>query len=153
MVCEYGFCNYLVVGIHTRLDMRNLLAFCEYANLVFELENYVLKFLIAVFCGFSSRVDRHTTGICSRSQKDGTSAYSGEPPTIQERLATGTFVDGIGDVEVRKVLQLSRYQTSTDALIRALEVEAAFSFPRTCYKVSVAETKKETWAELANRIQ
>ena len=42
MVCEYGFCNYLVVGIHTRLDMRNLLAFCEYANLVFELENYVL---------------------------------------------------------------------------------------------------------------
>ena len=49
--------------IHTRLDMRNLLAFCEYANLVFELENYVLKFLIAVFCGFSSRVDRHKVKI------------------------------------------------------------------------------------------
>ena len=53
--------------------------------------------------------------------------YSEAPPTIQERLATETFVDGIRDVEVKKVLQLSRYQTSSDALIRALEVEAGYS--------------------------
>ena len=57
--------------------------------------------------------------------------YSDVPPTIQERLATETFVNGI------RVLQPSRYQTSSDALIRALEVEAAYSSSRTCYKVSV----------------
>ena len=48
-------------------------------------------------------------------------AYPEAPPTIQERLATATFVDGIRDVEVAKVLQLSRYQTSSEAVIHALE--------------------------------
>ena len=54
-------------------------------------------------------------------------AYSDALPTFQERLATETFVNGIRDVEVKKVLQVSRNQTSFDALIRALEVEVAYS--------------------------
>ncbi|KAJ3666847.1 hypothetical protein Zmor_002277 [Zophobas morio] len=49
-------------------------------------------------------------------------AYSDAPPTFQERFAIETLVNGIRDVEVKKVLQLSRYQTSFEALIRALEV-------------------------------
>ena len=36
-------------------------------------------------------------------------AYSGAPPTFQERLATETFINDIRDVEVKKVLQLSKY--------------------------------------------
>ena len=54
-------------------------------------------------------------------------AYSDVPQTFQERLATETFVNGIRDVEIKKVLQISRYQTSSEALIRALEVEAAYN--------------------------
>ncbi|KAJ3648816.1 hypothetical protein Zmor_020589 [Zophobas morio] len=70
-------------------------------------------------------------------------AYPEAPPTIQERLATETFVDGIRDVEVKKVLQPSTYQTSSEVLIRALEVEAVYGSSRTCYKVSVVEREKE----------
>ena len=70
-------------------------------------------------------------------------AYSEAPPTIQERFATETFIIGIRDVKVKKMLQVFRCQTSTDGLIHALEVEAAFSTTRTCYKVSVAEREKE----------
>ena len=66
-------------------------------------------------------------------------AYSDAPPTFQERLVTETFVNGIRDVQVKKVLQLSRYHTSSEALIRALEVEAAYNSSRTCHKVRVAE--------------
>ena len=69
-------------------------------------------------------------------------AYSEAPPTIQEKLAIEPFINGVRDVEVKKVLQPSRYQTSSDTLIRALEVEAAYSSSRTCYKVSAAETEK-----------
>ena len=69
--------------------------------------------------------------------------YPEAPATIQDRLGTATFVDGIRDVEVKKVLQLSRYQTSSEALIRALEVEAAYGSSKTCNKVSVAEREKE----------
>ena len=38
-----------------------------------------------------------------------------------------------------RILQVSRYQTSSDALIRALEVEAAYNSSRRCYKARVAE--------------
>ena len=66
-------------------------------------------------------------------------AYSDAPPTFQERFAIETLVNGIRDVEVKKVLQLSRYQTSSEALIRALEVMAAYNSSRTCHKVRVVE--------------
>ena len=70
-------------------------------------------------------------------------AYSDAPPTFQETLAIETFVNGIRDGEVKKVLQLSRYQTSSEALIRALEVEAAYNSSRTWHKVRVAELETE----------
>ena len=76
--------------------------------------------------------------IGSRCQETATS-----PPTFQERLATETFVNGIRDGEVKKVLQLSRYQTSSEGFIRALEVEAPYNSSRTYHKVRVAELEME----------
>ena len=69
--------------------------------------------------------------------------YSYAPPSFQERFATETFVNGIRDGEVKKILQVSTYQTSSDALIRALEVDAAYNSLRMCHKVRVAEFEPE----------
>ena len=66
---------------------------------------------------------------------------------------TETFVDGIRDFEVKKVLQLSTCQTSSDTLIRALEVEAAYSSSKTCYKVRVTETGKEENNKIDNLLK
>ena len=44
--------------------------------------------------------------------------------------------NGIRNVEVKKILQISRCQTSADALIRAVEVEAAYNTSRTCHSQS-----------------
>ncbi|KAJ3651553.1 hypothetical protein Zmor_017585 [Zophobas morio] len=70
-------------------------------------------------------------------------AYTNAPPTFQETLTIVTFVNGIRDCDVKKVLQLSRYQTSSEALICALEVEATYNFSRVWHKVRVAETETE----------
>ena len=70
-------------------------------------------------------------------------AYSYTPPTIQERFTIKTFINGIRDLEVKKILRVFRCQTSAGARIRALEVEADFSTTRTCDKVSVADPKNE----------
>ena len=70
-------------------------------------------------------------------------AYIDAPPTFLERLAPETFVNGNRDGAVKKVLQQSRYQTSSEALIRALEVEAAYNASRTWYKVRVAKLETE----------
>ena len=45
--------------------------------------------------------------------------------------------------EVKKILQVSTYQTSSDALVRTLEMEAAYNSSRTCYKVRVVELETE----------
>mgnify|MGYP005985302589 FL=1 len=47
-------------------------------------------------------------------------AYSDTPLPFQGRFATETFVSCIRDGEVKKILQVSTYQTSFDALIRVL---------------------------------
>ncbi|KAJ3641735.1 hypothetical protein Zmor_028216 [Zophobas morio] len=70
-------------------------------------------------------------------------AYTNASPTFQGTLAIETFVNGIRDGEIKKVLQLSRYQTSSEALIRALEVEAAYNSSRTWHKVRIAELDEE----------
>ena len=70
-------------------------------------------------------------------------AYTNASPTFQGTLAIETFVNGIRDGEIKKVLQLSRYQTSSEALIRALEVEAAYNTSRTWHKVRIAELDEE----------
>ncbi|KAJ3649083.1 hypothetical protein Zmor_020845 [Zophobas morio] len=66
-------------------------------------------------------------------------AYTEAPQTIQERLVTETFVDGIRDVKVRKVLQPSRHQTS---FILCLKLCAGSGGGLQFFK-SVAETEKE----------
>ena len=55
---------------------------------------------------------------------------------FQEQLASETFVNGVSDREVRRVLQISNFRKSEDALVRALEVEAAYSNCRTMNKVT-----------------
>ena len=70
-------------------------------------------------------------------------AHCDAPPSFQERFVTEAFVNDIRDGEVEKVLQLSSFKTASDVLIRALELEAAYSSRRTCCKVSAAETEKE----------
>ncbi|KAJ3652234.1 hypothetical protein Zmor_018215 [Zophobas morio] len=62
-------------------------------------------------------------------------------PTHHQLFKRG--LNGSHDVEVKNVLQLSRYQTSSEALSRALEVKVAYKSSRTCYKVSIAETQQE----------
>ena len=69
--------------------------------------------------------------------------YALHIPTHHQLFKRETFVNGICDVEVKKILQLSRYQTLSEALIRAPEVEAAYNSSRTCHKVRVSELRME----------
>ncbi|UYV74989.1 K02A2.6-like [Cordylochernes scorpioides] len=53
-------------------------------------------------------------------------AYPGAPIDFLDQLAAQTFIDGIRDVEVQRVLRLASFDKSREALVRALEVEAAY---------------------------
>ena len=53
-------------------------------------------------------------------------AYPDAPREFQQQLAVGAFIDGIRDEEIRRVLRLSRHRRSNEALVHALEVEAAY---------------------------
>ncbi|UYV84428.1 K02A2.6-like [Cordylochernes scorpioides] len=52
-------------------------------------------------------------------------AYPGAPIDFLDQWAAQTFIDGIRDVEVQRVLRLASFDNSREALVRALEVEAA----------------------------
>ncbi|KAJ3663072.1 hypothetical protein Zmor_007381 [Zophobas morio] len=63
-------------------------------------------------------------------------AYPEAPQDFQDRLAAETFVNGVRDSEVRRVLQISGFKKPSEALIRALEVDAAYnSSPRSNVKI------------------
>ncbi|UYV63687.1 hypothetical protein LAZ67_2005306 [Cordylochernes scorpioides] len=53
-------------------------------------------------------------------------AYPGAPIDFLDQLAAQTFIDGIRDVEAQRVLRLASFDKSREALVRALEVEAAY---------------------------
>ncbi|UYV63465.1 K02A2.6-like [Cordylochernes scorpioides] len=53
-------------------------------------------------------------------------AYPGAPIDFLDKWAAQTFIDGIRDVEVQRVLRLASFDKSREALVRALEVEAAY---------------------------
>ncbi|UYV78481.1 K02A2.6-like [Cordylochernes scorpioides] len=53
-------------------------------------------------------------------------AYPGAPIDFLDQLAAQTFIDGIRDVEVQRVLRLASFDKSREALVRALEVKAAY---------------------------
>ncbi|UYV62961.1 K02A2.6-like [Cordylochernes scorpioides] len=53
-------------------------------------------------------------------------AYPGAPVDFLDQLAAQTFIDGIRDVEVQRVLRLASFDKSREAPVRALEVEAAY---------------------------
>lgn len=57
-------------------------------------------------------------------------AYPDAPDGFQDRLAAQHFVDGIRDQEIQKTLRLTTFLQSSQALVRALEIEAAFSTSR-----------------------
>ncbi|UYV70949.1 hypothetical protein LAZ67_8001209 [Cordylochernes scorpioides] len=60
-------------------------------------------------------------------------AYPGAPIDFLDQLAAQTFVDGIRDVEVQRVLRLASFDKSIEALVRALEVEAAYRVSESGY--------------------
>ncbi|UYV84336.1 K02A2.6-like [Cordylochernes scorpioides] len=68
-------------------------------------------------------------------------AYPGAPIDFLDQLAAQTFIDGIRDVEVQRVLRLASFDKSREALVRALEVEAA-------YRVSESGHSRVRGAEL-----
>ncbi|UYV62064.1 K02A2.6-like [Cordylochernes scorpioides] len=60
-------------------------------------------------------------------------AYPGAPIDFLDRWAAQTFIDGIRDVEVQRVLRLASFDKSREALVRALEVEAAYQVSESGY--------------------
>ena len=52
-------------------------------------------------------------------------AYPDAPRDFQQQLAIGAFIDGIRD-EIKRALRLSRHQRNNEALVHALEVDAAY---------------------------
>ncbi|XP_063239230.1 uncharacterized protein LOC134540420 [Bacillus rossius redtenbacheri] len=57
-------------------------------------------------------------------------AYPDAPTEFRQQLATSAFIDGIRDAEVQQTLRLARHKKSCDALVHALEIEAARSASR-----------------------
>ncbi|UYV63685.1 hypothetical protein LAZ67_2005303 [Cordylochernes scorpioides] len=53
-------------------------------------------------------------------------AYPGAPIDFVDQLAAQTLIDAIRDVEAQRVLRLAFFDKSREALVRALEVEAAY---------------------------
>ncbi|UYV82879.1 hypothetical protein LAZ67_22001215 [Cordylochernes scorpioides] len=60
-------------------------------------------------------------------------AYPGAPIDFLDQWAAQTFIDGIRDVEVQRVLRLASFDKSREALVRALEVEAAYRVSESGY--------------------
>ena len=57
-------------------------------------------------------------------------AYPEAPKDFRIRFAVQTFIDGIGDCELHQVLRTARHRNSSEALVHALEFEAAKSVSR-----------------------
>ena len=57
-------------------------------------------------------------------------AYPEAPDDFRIRFAVQTFIDGIGDCELQQVLRMARHRNSSEALVHALEFEAAKSASR-----------------------
>ena len=89
--------------------------------------------------------DRYYTQLRTRRQSSGESlqefeasidrlirlAYPEVPEDFQTSFAMQTFIDGIGDCELQQVLRMARHLNSSEALVHALEFEAAKS--ASCY--------------------
>ena len=71
-------------------------------------------------------------------------AYVNAPDWFQDRLAAQHFVDGIRDEEIRKELRLTTFLQSSQALVRALEVEAAFSISGSKVRAVIQEDEERT---------
>src|SRR3978361_445919 len=72
-------------------------------------------------------------------------AYPDAPEALQDRLAAQHFTDGIRDSEIQKAMTLTTFLQSSQALVRALEIEAAFSTSRPRISaVTIQEEEKRT---------
>ncbi|UYV74057.1 hypothetical protein LAZ67_11001991 [Cordylochernes scorpioides] len=60
-------------------------------------------------------------------------AYPGASIDFLDQWAAQTFIDGIRDVELQRVLRLASFDKSREALVRALEVEAAYRVSESGY--------------------
>ncbi|XP_044745097.1 golgin subfamily A member 6-like protein 7 [Coccinella septempunctata] len=54
-------------------------------------------------------------------------AYPEAPEGFKEQLAVQTFIDGLKDIEIQRTLRLTSFKRCSEALVRSLEVEAAFN--------------------------
>ena len=72
-------------------------------------------------------------------------AYPEAPEGFREELAAQCFISGLRDNELQRALQISRFSTSSEALVRALEIEAAFSaIPRPKIRSVTVEEQPES---------
>ncbi|KAK4875473.1 hypothetical protein RN001_011895 [Aquatica leii] len=84
-------------------------------------------------------------------------AYFAAPNTFLKQLAIQTFVDGLRDNETQQTLRLARPKTLDDALVHALEFEAAKQASqrdghRLCCTAEVPAQTLESSVEIARRI-
>jgi hypothetical protein len=54
-------------------------------------------------------------------------AYPAATEEFREELSTQYFIDGIRDMEIQRGLRLTKFNNSSEALIRAMEVEAVYN--------------------------
>ena len=71
-------------------------------------------------------------------------AYPEAPEDFKEQLAVQVFIDGLRDSEIQKTLRLTHFKRSGEALVRSLEVEAAFNTSRPKVRaVSIEEPSED----------
>ena len=119
----------VVCTTQTYYDLRNSL----YTTLLYYIKSkYVIIFvhLILMYCIYP--VSYTHLDVYKRQSIDRLIrlAYPEAPEDFRIRFAVQTFIDGIGDCELQQVLRMARHRDSSEALVHALEFEAAKSASR-----------------------
>ena len=70
-------------------------------------------------------------------------AYPGATEEFREQLSAQYFIDGIRDQEVQKVLRIAKFDNSREALIRAMEVEAAYNVSKPRIRAVTVQDQSE----------
>lgn len=72
-------------------------------------------------------------------------AYPAAPKDLTEQIIIGSFISGIRDPQVQSTLRLSTVKKSSEALVRALEIEAVYKESRPkCRAVTIEEPANKT---------
>ncbi|KAJ3645651.1 hypothetical protein Zmor_023292 [Zophobas morio] len=76
--------------------------------------------------------------------------FVNSPLETQELVASKQFVEGIEDIEVQKIVRLSSPRTLQDALVKALDIEAAIKATRLTKIIRTVEAEEEYEVKAAN---